>query len=263
MSKIVFKLLTARSLGSHKDGHLILNLWKKHLPGLLPDRIGNYEPIREKFDPDNLEAALALWQDPFLAVKKKPKMYSSVWMRMGPWPPRASWLIKADCNSVNQEALCNLLREAPNALEADFACAHFMNAPEIERGLVNGTVSFVSKRGEEAFKLERRVLEFAFLLSSQELERCIPELYWATVFGPPYVEMFGRERLLSAPAYKVEALGPDRVLVQLSERLDDLEKRWDEVEKVRIAVKNHLGADAFFQPDADSSFRYRVPEFKF
>jgi len=72
MTKVVFKLMTARTLRGREEGKLVLGLWKKHLPGLLPDRFGNYEPIREKFDPDNLDAALNLWEWPFFAVKKKP-----------------------------------------------------------------------------------------------------------------------------------------------------------------------------------------------
>ena len=183
-------------------------------------------------------------------------------MRRGTQPLHASWLIEADSKSVEQEALLNLLREASTALEADFACVHLFSIPEIERGLANRTIEFLSTRGAEVFKGERRILEFAFLLSSQHIHRCIPELYWATVFGPHYVKMFGRDRLLSTPVFRVESLGTDRILLQLSAKLSDLEDHWPEVERVHSSAKAHLGQDAFFQPGAESPAGYRVPQFE-
>ena len=75
--------------------------------------------------------------------------------------------------------------------------------------------------------------------------------------------MFGRERILSAPAYKVCELSRDAICVQLSKELSDMTVRYEEVEAVRRDVKRHLGEDAFFDPIKGEGYRYSVPQFEF
>jgi len=251
MTRIIFELLTPRCLDRYEDGKLILSLWKQNLPNLLPDYFGNFEPIREKFDPENQDAALAAWRWPFLAVKRKPAVESSIWMRKGKQAIHASWGISIERHAVAQDALLNLLRKAATALGADFACVHLLTASEIQRGLANKTIQFISKQRTK----------FTFMIGSPKLQRRIPELYWATVFGSPYVDMFGRERILSAPVFRVESLGRGCVMLQLTPNIGDLESGSPELERTRSAAKSHLGSDAFFRVEAEASARYRVPPF--
>src|SRR5205807_6118228 len=42
-------------------------------------------------------------------------------------------------------------------------------------------------------------------------------LYWANVFGPEYVEMFGREKLTTAPLYRIVELSDGGLLLTLSQ----------------------------------------------
>ena len=37
---------------------------------------------------------------------------------------------------------------------------------------------------------------------SYELKHWLPDMYWGTVFGKPYVDLFGLECLLSTPRIK-------------------------------------------------------------
>jgi hypothetical protein len=86
---------------------------------------------------------------------------------------------------------------------------------------------------------------------------------WLQIFGPAYVRLIGLDKILSAPAYKVEQLGPETVSVQLSESLFDLHDRYDEVEIVRKKVKQHLDDNIFFDPRNEKDHVYRVPQFEF
>ncbi|NJL30059.1 MAG: hypothetical protein HC897_20275 [Thermoanaerobaculia bacterium] len=95
------------------------------------------------------------------------------------------------------------------------------------------------------------------------LQQYLPDLYWLTIFGPPYVDLFGRERLLSAPAPIVEELPTGAILIQLSENMLDFRDRFEEVDRVRQAVKAHLDSDAFFDPAKGKDHKYNVPVFRF
>lgn len=86
----------------------------------------------------------------------------------------------------------------------------------------------------------------------------LPNLFWAQIFGPPWVELFGADRLASVPAYRVEEVAPDRWLVQLTERLGDVVDDHDRFDRIRAAAKAHLGADAFYSAERGLTGPYRV-----
>jgi hypothetical protein len=77
---------------------------------------------------------------------------------------------------------------------------------EIERGAKQEVISFSDRAGTRDPSL--------FVPSIKLRTKYIPDVYWLTFFGPPYVKLFGRERLLSAPAYKVEELSYGGISLQ-------------------------------------------------
>jgi hypothetical protein len=90
------------------------------------------------------------------------------------------------------------------------------------------------------------------------LEQWQPELYWATVFGPPYVALLGADRLRSTPAAVVEEYAADHFYLQLTPRLSDVAGDRPAFLAARAAAKEHLGVDAFWRDLAGS---YRAPRF--
>lgn len=70
----------------------------------------------------------------------------------------------------------------------------------------------------------------------------LPNVPWLSIYGPPYVEMFGEERIFDAPFWKVWKLDSGHVVAQLTEHIDD-----DYGEPERKAVREFLGADAFLE----------------
>ncbi|WP_286900111.1 hypothetical protein [Achromobacter sp. UBA2119] len=95
------------------------------------------------------------------------------------------------------------------------------------------------------------------------LSKKLPDILWAQIFGPAYVKLFGLEKLMSAPAYRVEQLGPETVYIQLTESLFDLHERYAEVDAVRDRVKNHLDDNIFFRPGNSADHVYKTPTFQF
>jgi len=65
----------------------------------------------------------------------------------------------------------------------------------------------------------------------------VPHLYWASFFGPSYVNKLGRERLLTAPVWSVEALADGGLLCVLSPSVGWGRRPTDP------SVKTHLGID--------------------
>ena len=102
------------------------------------------------------------------------------------------------------------------------------------------------------------------------LRHWLPDIYWATVFGPDYIKLFGMEHLLSTPAYRVEEISDDVIFIQLTPDMNDPFNYFDEVMNAREKVKNHLGQECFFHKDRaynwydhpkKSGKVYRVPTF--
>ncbi len=191
------------SLRSQKEGRIVFDLWKEHLPELLPDKYGHWEPIDRPFD--SFEAVLNDWQWPFLSAKKKPSIAGSIWMRKGANQRLHSTLIfDLENKAATQGQLLGFLQAVSVSIRADFACLHTLTADEIDRGRRNGTITALNRKGTK----------FSFLLASKDLQKRIPDLYWMTVFGKPYVEMFGEEKLLSAPAFRSDRLSNGLIALQ-------------------------------------------------
>jgi hypothetical protein len=92
------------------------------------------------------------------------------------------------------------------------------------------------------------------------LWRCLPQLPWGTLFGAPYVRLFGRDKLLSGPAAVVEQLGPEMVYLQLTRHITDVADDLPAYFALRRRVKEHIGADCFFHPHQGRG-PYRAPTF--
>jgi hypothetical protein len=98
---------------------------------------------------------------------------------------------------------------------------------------------------------------------TQTLMKYLPDLVWGQVFGPAYVELFGLEKLLEAPAYRIENLTHDAVYLQLTESIFDVRDNPAKVEGIRQEVKQYLDDNIFFDPKNSPDHLYRTPSFNF
>src|SRR5262249_36006558 len=67
----------------------------------------------------------------------------------------------------------------------------------------------------------------------------LPGIYWANFFGRPYIEFFGRDRLLAAPCYQVREISESLVLLLAAEspyRPDMLDN-----DQIVERIKHYLG----------------------
>jgi hypothetical protein len=87
----------------------------------------------------------------------------------------------------------------------------------------------------------------------------LPGLYWQNYFGGPYVDFIGRQRLLSAPACRVQEIGGG-VLVKVFE--DPYSWASPESSDLKRRVLAHLGEEFFFIKEAGPRTT-RAPDFSF
>lgn len=92
-----------------------------------------------------------------------------------------------------------------------------------------------------------------YMLPDDLSVRC-PALKWRTYFGPPYIELLGRDTLLNAPCYKTEEVG-DTIVVQLTETVfEDIPQALRQTMidyfegSVDPALRAELGTDFIFRP---------------
>jgi hypothetical protein len=76
----------------------------------------------------------------------------------------------------------------------------------------------------------------------------LPDLYWGNVFGPSYVELFGADRLRTAPAAVVTEFPGGGFYVQVTDSILDLSSAEGipRYRAARDAVKEYLGSDCFY-----------------
>lgn len=83
-------------------------------------------------------------------------------------------------------------------------------------------------------------------ITEKELKESI---FWVNFYGPAMAERIGKQKLLTAPAYKVEELKDGGVFLRLNENWLDLKWGVDEYACLKryIAVAKHLGLNKLIQ----------------
>jgi hypothetical protein len=218
-----------------------------------PDRYGGYEPLREQFSLARLDEALKWWEHQFLLKRlASPKLESTIFMQYGPHRTHSSWKISVkEIAEFDQGVFQNLLESAAAAYAADFGFVHKIAESEMERARQNDSIAFLNSARTQK----------NLFVTTHMLKKFIPDIYWMTVFGAPYVHLFSRDRLLSAPAYRAQELENGSIVIQLTEKLGDAATDEVAFEEIRNRVKNHLDSDAFYDVKKGMNHQYRVPEF--
>jgi len=244
-------ILSPRTLAEKNEGRAIFELLSQHAPSLVPERYDQVEPIKKAFTLDNLDAILEDWASGFTWKRRRPAAAGGIHPATGPRPVHGWLTFRVKHYMREVEEIISFFKECCRYVEADFASLHQMTEGDVERGKANRTFAF----------LNRQRTIHSLLVTTYMLEKNIPDLYWGTVLGRPYVELFGRERILSSPAAQVEELTDGVFYLQLTDDIRDLETRFDHVEAVRQSIKEHLGRDAFFDEALGLDHTYRVPFF--
>jgi hypothetical protein len=221
------------------------------VPSFSPSHWGVVEPINLELTAAELREFLSQDVNSIMWKRKAiPKGWGVFRKRTYPLrgPQFASHALEVSVNHADQvKNLVDYFRHMVGRFGVEYAICDSTTEAYKAVGLANGFLPFASH----------------FMIPTHRLMKCVPDVAWSQVFGPAYVKLIGRERLLSAPAYKVEAWGDESVYIQLSESIFDLHERFYEVDVVRKRVKSHLDDNVFFDPKKSTNHAYRVPQFQF
>lgn len=251
MAVVFLNVLASQTLADEKDGAKILATLCEVAPHLAPQRYGNHEPLRDEFDLSNVQRSLGIWESPpFLWKRERPHFSGSIFTATGKVPQHAVLALSGGSSKYASEAV-DLIQHWSSGVTADFGFVHVLSEKDIRTGMRAGVVS----------PLDARRTRFTMLVTTHILRKYVPDVYWATVFGPAYVRHFGKERLMSAPAPIVRELERDMVYMQMSHDLNDMTVDASYVETVRAQVKAHLGDSSFFSEDLGADHGYSIPEF--
>jgi hypothetical protein len=116
MSQTFLNLLTTEDISGPETGRDIGELILRRTPAIFPEKIGNWEPIKDRCV--SADDFVRYWQWPVLAKRRKPRSSLSVWFRK---PHRRYSSVDLDVTSgaVSAEDLTVLLAELGKLIKAE------------------------------------------------------------------------------------------------------------------------------------------------
>lgn len=164
---------------------------------------------------------------------------------------QATETIHCELETLPLNSFIKYIKVSAVELDCDICFIHYICDEEVSLRRIESSFDGVPLSGN------RDGTEMALVISAHTLRHWLPSLPWAVVFGDAYVRMFGMERLLSVPAFKVEKLSDSAVYIQLTPNLSELETNYASFHAIRLRAQAHLGNEAFF--DAARAYPLRGP----
>ncbi len=258
MRDIFLEVLLPRVFDLHQDGEILFSEIRALLPEHFPDRLGSAEPLK-RIEPEHVAEVLGYCQrqgQKSVDWKRANRSLGRIFIgRSGIKPLHASIKMVFPRKKSDPTSLVALFDRLCKLFAPDFACLHYMAEADVQTARENGTGNF----------LDVARTKFNFNVTTHQLIKYLPDLYWATVLGAPYTELLGIDNVVTAPVHRVEALGPSAVYLQLTGSLDDLQDNFDGAQAIRQAAKLHLNTNAkccaFFDSSLGVDYPYCIPSF--
>lgn len=282
MNELTATVLVSQPTTAFEKGQQLLGLLLKHFPRHVPERFGDSEPPKGRCGLGDVETALQAWGHfNFIADRSNPRILLHVlfWPSQSPKPKHSS-ISLLDFQSERADdatRVSDFVYEASEAFGADYAIAHIFTWTELEDRLETirqRPAAWPLPPAEQSVARLRQRVEREGLApvlwsmgagkaNTVKLQKHLPGLSWMTVFGRPYVELFGQEKILSTPATNVRELSNAGIGIELTDGLRDTREDWENFKKVRDRCQAHLDCNAFFNPAMPPGHIYRVPNFQF
>ncbi len=228
-------LFTRCSLRGRDEGKVIFESMKG--TAFEPAKVGEHEPIRADFSYEQIDLALDIWVEKAYWKTVTKGLGGVSFSKIYPHDRLFFWDLKASPDEV-----LSWVRNLNRVFPIDFVSYSAVVEGDVRLPDYEDTVYALS------------------MMNSGDLVSGIPTMPWLTICGEPYIDMWGRENLLSAPVAKAEEVD-DLVVLQLTEEMSDLVKRPDYFWDVRNQVIEHLGAESF-QVSNPGKVVDKIPEFE-
>jgi hypothetical protein len=216
---------------------LFFSLLRDCLPRAIPKEFHTYQDEPVSFTEAHIGDFVDGWWDGMFYWKSvRPEIAGH--MFLGSTNYHSGILHLFDTTLADETSCREFLIDGACLLRADYAFAHVL--------------------GEPPFSAEDKVINAA---RGGDLQLWLPPVPWAACYGKPYLDLFGREKLLSLPVQESREVESEIIYCQLTSRLLDPVENKQMIQGCREAVYQHLGQNAFFDP-RNPDEQGRVPAFQ-
>ncbi|QAA33036.1 hypothetical protein [Clostridium manihotivorum] len=250
MNKIEKIIFSIQSTKDFQDESLALSILERiNSTPFVPDIYAFSEPLRFKYEVEDLSAPVRIWMHQ--EVNRNLAIYnqaSGSLMMKSKSEDRVFYNFNWDKLKVNPRFNIMQFSVGSNYLMQDNNFERFLWLCKELIKIIEPVYGNITRTGEPNWK------------EAINVKIRLPEIRWLNIYGKPYVEMFGKEKLLSTPCHKAKAITEEIISVQASESLFQVID-----DNVKNNIKNHLGKDAFVW-DNKSVWGYKegkVPNFDF
>ncbi|THB66035.1 MAG: hypothetical protein D6B27_07350 [Gammaproteobacteria bacterium] len=234
IKNIGFSLLTTQYIHSKEDCRFFIGKVREMFGDkALPRKYGPYEPNEFDFNINDIADFEELWQEGVSWVYNFPRWHGQI-------------------ESYND------LKTTHNIIEYDFQIkknkdAIYKDFLMILSSKYHADFSYYCFFDDDIDYYDDNLSQ----ISTRHLENWLPGIPWMGVFGKPYIDMFGRDKILSMPVFSVEEISEDIIFFQLTETLHEAINGYEQFAQLREKVKDHLGRQAFLsQPICDENGDY-------
>ena len=197
-----------------------------------PVKFGFYDPIRTSY---TREAALEDWDRSF------------AWTRMD---RKRRQKCEGQLFSTTPSKLGGLVIRVTCTKPIDFPAVEFLEKFNESYEMTLGTVHLTAAEEEDQSRFSYHDVIYPMRLgfATHDIRKHIPQLTWGTFFGPPYLKLIGRDRLLAADAaHRIRDSGERGVLIQATPDFNDAYTDFERFDAVRQQLKAQIGWE-YFQP---------------
>ncbi len=223
--------ISSRGLASPEDFETIAKVFAHSAAGFAPTKMGLYEPLRQKFDPSAVRSLAERGEDHFQITWKSSKSDVEA-TRYIPEYMHGTLMVAADPDVATDQEIEQLIVHISEAFSPTLLMVHLLNP--MDRDIDSESRMRIEASDRPTFSTHWN-----------DLTEGLPNFFWGMVFGKPYLELFGAEKLLATPAYRVVRVAAETIFVQLTPSILDCESRHDAVIEARKKAILHLGESAF------------------
>jgi hypothetical protein len=251
VSYIVMTFLVPRPLDSRDQGRFLLERFIARFPDHIPQKCGNDEPLKHVFDERSLDHVLQLWGAWHFIAERGTHPWSLINVGAAlrsPYTPLRSigvHLAFDDNRDSNNSAVRQFVYEVSDGFKAVYASVHISPVPYNKTDPTRHT---------SIYKMIKYV-------QTKRLNKHIMHLFWLTVFGPQYVDLFGKDKLLSTPASAVHQLPYGGIGVELTSGIENTPESEQEFILARDSAERHLDSNAFYDKFLPVDHIYNTPDF--
>ena len=236
MNLVFFSLFFPKWFCSSDIGYRFFSEMRSLAEEILPTVFGTVEPLNRNVSATEITGISQAWPEDVFWKNPSTELYGRVLHAKG--NRHSSCKIRFELGTVNQDALAEFFSSAAGLLEADYGAIHLT--------------------GTRADESDRRFQG----ITSRSLSMSLPGVPWLACYGRPYIEMFGVDRLVTCPAFRIDRISESSVIVQSSETLVNAQSSNAEFQRIQSDIIDHLGRDAFFDPSNPNQTQ-RTPVFCF